>query len=749
VASLRGARYRAALVLTMLLALVAGQVEASAAAGWSIVPSPNPLAPQAQLTATSCTSPSACTSVGLAVDGAGAIVALAERRDGTAWTVQSTPMPADGIASEFLGVSCSSATACTAIGDYTNSAHTRLTLAEAWNGTTWAVQATPNPSTLTYASAVLAAVSCTSATACTAVGYSAVISSTAMAEGWDGTSWHLESTAKLTGSKFSNLAGISCTSATTCIAVGFYDDITGTRATLAERWNGSTWARQQMLTSLTGGELFGVSCTSATSCIAVGTKGSTTLAERWNGTLWTGQTTVNPTGALSSSLAAVSCTSATACTAVGSYSVNTTTQPLAERWNGSAWVLQSAPLPSIAIDGQLLGVGCGSATSCIASGLYLDSHDLVYALAEPWNGTVWTVGTAITTQGALPALFDAVACTSVSACIAVGTTTDVTGANLALAEQWDGTAWSIQSIPSPAGSSFTQLRSIACATATSCMTVGELFDSQGFPIAVVEQWDGSAWHIESLPFPASAQSDSLAGVACGSAASCIAVGVSVDSAGTSHMLALAWDGTAWTQQSVPPPAGAQFVFLASVSCTDASTCTAVGEYVDAAGTTRPLAERWDGTAWAVQPTPMPSGAQSAELSGVSCAAATACIAVGDDKDASGRMAPVAERWDGVAWTAQSIPSAGATGSRLNGVSCSGATSCTAVGDQADASSHTFPLAESWGGSTWVVQPTPTPLGSLLTRLLGVSCLSNTACFASGLTVNSAGYDVSLIERYSA
>jgi hypothetical protein len=43
-----------------------------------------------------------------------------------------------------------------------------LTLAEVWNGTSWAIQGTPNKAG--YSDSALAGVSCTSVSACTAVG---------------------------------------------------------------------------------------------------------------------------------------------------------------------------------------------------------------------------------------------------------------------------------------------------------------------------------------------------------------------------------------------------------------------------------------------------------------------------------------------------------------------------------------------------------------------------------------------------
>ena len=62
---------------------------------------------------------------------------LAEQWNGTTWTPQTMPLPS-GYDFVLNGVSCSSATACTAVGSYTSSAQL-VGLTERWNGTTWAV----------------------------------------------------------------------------------------------------------------------------------------------------------------------------------------------------------------------------------------------------------------------------------------------------------------------------------------------------------------------------------------------------------------------------------------------------------------------------------------------------------------------------------------------------------------------------------------------------------------------------------
>jgi hypothetical protein len=266
---------------------------------------------------------------------------LAEHWNGKTWAIQTTPSGIQGI---DMAVSCSAPWACTAVGYYVNSGGVAVTLAERWNGKTWAVQTTPNPSGSggTY----LTGVACTSAWECTAVGYSEDNNSgndVTLAEHWNGKTWAIQTIPTITADSVS-LSGMSCTSASACTAVGSYSSLSGngSPATVAERWNGKTWAMQSIPNPTTVGDtlqLAGVSCASAYACTAVGSydasDGGTivTLAEHWNGKTWAIQTTPNPSGANESSLDGVSCTSASVCTAAGSAAPGGT---LAERYGLSS-----------------------------------------------------------------------------------------------------------------------------------------------------------------------------------------------------------------------------------------------------------------------------------------------------------------------------------------------------------------------------------------------------------------------------
>lgn len=108
------------------------------------------------------------------------------------------------------------------------------------------------------------------------------------------------------------------------------------------------------------GELRGVSCTSRAECTAVGyaTKGgaSVSVIQRWDGHKWSAEHVPTPSGSSSNSLFSVSCTSSRTCIAVGGESIGPggeKTVTLAERWDGTRWMIQRTPAaPSGLRDGS-------------------------------------------------------------------------------------------------------------------------------------------------------------------------------------------------------------------------------------------------------------------------------------------------------------------------------------------------------------------------------------------------------------
>jgi hypothetical protein len=194
-------------------------------------------------------------------------VTLVESWNGTSWSVATSPSP--GSRSYLDGVSCVSADACTAVGTQANTGNVLVTLVESWNGTSWS--AVPSPSPSPGYGDYLDGVSCASASACTAVGQRSTTDAGAgknLVESWNGTSWSVATSPNRGTSD--NFTGVSCTSADACTAAGVYVPSRGGHATEIESWNGTSWSVVSSPNRGNNSELNGVSCVSADACTAAG-----------------------------------------------------------------------------------------------------------------------------------------------------------------------------------------------------------------------------------------------------------------------------------------------------------------------------------------------------------------------------------------------------------------------------------------------------------------------------------------------
>ena len=521
------------------------------------------------------------------------------------------------------------------------------------------------------------------------------------------------------------LSGISCWATKGCVAVGSATTRGGTQVAVAETWNGKRWSAQRAAIppDVDASSLAGVACVSKRLCLAVGGVTDSTgkhelaLIARWNGRHWS----VVPNGGRGD-LSAVSCASRSACVAVG--------KRVVERWNGKRWTVAHQ------LRGQqsLASVSCSSATTCMAVG---ESHGVNFA--ERYDGRAWT-SQSIPTPGDEEDYLTGVSCVSARACLATGATVvDSDGDTLTVTEHWNGSKWSIQNPPNTVESQ--TLNGLSCMAANACVAVGALTTFGGPNHPLVEQWNGRRWAVRFTARPHGANGGSFAAVSCLSKM-CDAVGSFTTQPLASHPLAERFDGARWRVKPTAGFVGGASGALNSVSCTATSTCTAVGDYTDSAGTQVTLAERDSGGGWVVQPTPDEAAAGISTLSAVSCASGTACMAVGwycqsaEDGCGSDGEAnlPLAEIWDGSKWTIVPVRiPPGSASSQLSGVSCTAPTSCLAVGDQQAQGNEVIfaPLIEAWNGSNWTIEHAPVPTGSRDSRLTAVACSSPTACTAVG------------------
>ena len=715
----------------------------AATATWSIQPSPDITTPSGNLASVSCVTATACTGVGSYTNTAGLFVTLAEAWNGTSWRTQPTPNPAGGGNLLFTGVSCISSRFCEAVGSYiVHQGAARVGLAEQWNGRTWTVQ--PMPAPRGSSDVEPRSVSCISATFCEAVGRYRNSSGAyvPLAEVWNGTSWQPQAIAGPAGFQ---LNAVTCHSAAFCEAVGD----SSPSGQNAEIWNGQSWSLQSTPApphSL-GVALFAVSCVAANMCEAVGDwlapggelPRPLTLAEVWKGKAWALQPTPSPHALPDSGLTGVSCTSASFCSAVGSNfdPVSAVSATLAERWNGTSWSVQSTPSPAGGSFTALNGVSCTTTTACEAVGTVQQASE--EALAEAWDGRSWTIQRGVAPAGAISNFLDAVSCVTASFCEAVGDGLDPTARNIALAEVWNGATWKIQPTPDPAKLSNIRglLNGVSCVSTSFCVAVGQSNSVTGL---FTEVWNGTSWKILTAP-----GSGALASVSCPAVNFCAAVGATIPAGGSPSAEIDLWNGHSWS--AVSPAPG--FTTLTSVSCVSASFCGAVG-----AGSSGQDAQVWNGHSWSVQPTPVPSGAspQDVNFNGVSCTAPNACEAVGGYFTATLQGATLAEVWNGTAWAIQPTPSPmPAQGPSLSAVWCTSTAACTAVGVIGTFGTSTTrqTLAEAWDGKSWQVQPTPTPNSAAGGgALAGVWCAASLACTAVGFADDAGATPQTLVEARS-
>lgn len=237
-----------------------------------------------------------------------------------------------------------------------------------------------------------------------------------------------------------------------------------------------------------------------------------------------------------------------------------------------------------------------------------------------------------------------------------------------------------------------------------------------------------------------AGANTLSSVSCVSATSCMAVGFSVQGSAPSRPLAESWNEKTWSLTKAPPVAGNEDDILTGVSCASATQCMAVGYYSNS-GATLVLAESWNGKTWSLTSPPNPSSTYDA-FNAVSCASVKSCMAVGYANIGS-NTETVAESWNGTSWKVLNSRDPGGSYTLFAGVSCTSTTSCVATGSQFDGVSEDLTLVESWNGSTWKVVASPNT--GAMNFLDAVSCVS-TRCVAAGV-VTTASLTDTLIESW--
>jgi hypothetical protein len=724
-------------VLVATLAVVVLMPEsASAAPGWSITPTYSPIGPAAGvLTGISCPSANDCWAVGsYNQNSAGRYASgrtLVEHWNGTTWKPVAAPSPAQspyGYSAVLAQVTCASSSLCFAVGSINFGAP----LIEQWNGSTW-MQVTDitAPSNTT-----LRGVDCVSATYCVAVGSGS--GGTVILDWHGGTSWSTV-THPHPSSYTINLFAVSCSSVSRCTAVGWREPAyNGPLAPYIVQWDGSAWSVVDSPYTGRRGAFWAVDCPSDNACYAVGDAqggtGSDMIIARWDGTSWSDESLTD----VVTTLNGISCPTETKCVAVGTTGTKNTTVYR----NGSTWSVKPAPTPADAYEPGLVAVACTSATHCtsvgFASSIYCSpaqEFDCRYQVLQltyvlRWNGNTWSY-----VQPATPgtqARIDGMSCTTTTNCMAVGSYYSNDGP-VPMGVVVSGGSSALKPAPRPSGAGTAVFKGVSCTSTTNCIAVGSYDTGPSTSHkTLVERWNGTSWSIMSSPSGTN-QHAYLRSVSCVNATNCTAVGDAGYYAEpyTNEPLILHFDGASWSNVTPPTSYGT----LAAVSCPAVNFCDAVGT----------SAAHWDGSTWTVDAIVTHDGSYS----GVSCTSATSCLAVGSYYPDSGTEGPtpMSSVWDGNTWAEMPTPVADPRekSTELLAVSCSSSTSCNAVGRWYNAiSSRT--LVEHWDGSTWTVVDSPNRFGANRNQLMAVSCAADDNCYAGGASTVPP-FNVMLLENF--
>ena len=222
-------------------------------------------------------------------------------------------------------------------------------------------------------------------------------------------------------------------------------------------------------------------------------------------------------------------------------------------------------------------------------------------------GTKWTAFSAPLINGDLTADLQGVIDISPTQAWAVGNV--IFEANPGqIIEQWDGTKWSLFPNPTFPPNSQADLFAMTSTSANDIWAVGnlvqDLSNGQALSFNLLEHWNGTAW---TPTLKNTNTFEALTGVSADAASDAWAVGwVAPPTAGSNEPLAIHWNGTNWVSKATPH-VGEGANQLNAVLALAPNDAWAVGFSTPDAppqqSATLTLIEHFDGTSWAVVPSP--------------------------------------------------------------------------------------------------------------------------------------------------
>lgn len=406
------------------------------------------------------------------------------------------------------------------------------------------------------------------------------------------------------------------------------------------------------------------SCPRRGSCVAVGYGGpGVVVVPVRGGEVGAGDEVKLPAGADNgddgSNLLSVSCTRRASCVGVGGYTrrrgdlQRMLVVPFQHGKPATGLGVTSPAGASTASfqDALLMSVSCARVVLCVAVGHYTGrggDEAVVVPITDgkPGAGHEVKLPAGADTSNQDAGLLS-VSCAAARSCVAVGSYRNSGGDEAVVVPITDGKPGTAHEVKLPAGAETTDqnadLLSVSCATARSCVAVGSSRDSGGDEAVVVPIAGGRPRAAEKVKLPAGAgalidQGASLESVSCDTAMSCVAVGSYTSERTGNALVVQIKRGLPRPARQVQLPAGAftgrdQVADLDSISCAEAVSCVAVGDYTDRRGLPAMVVSITAGSPGAAEKVKLPAGAattdQGALLDSVSCAQATSCVSVGN------------------------------------------------------------------------------------------------------------------------
>jgi photosystem II stability/assembly factor-like uncharacterized protein len=315
-------------------------------------------------------------------------------------------------------------------------------------------------------------VSCPSVTHCVAVGTANGSTRSKYIPGATGTvnggaSWYK---GRLQGGP-NQVVNISCATEKKCVGVGFTGSASGnfTAGTVVTSNGGRSWTGH--LLAGAAGMLNAVACPSTTRCVAVGANvaadgevSSLVFVTSDGGTSWVPGTLQNGTGVL----ADVSCPTTNVCLAVGTSLPTSGSSPagmdvIYSKDGGSSWTTATSPGT-----GELSGISCPNSRDCVTVGSSNGLAGPPQSLFTTDSGGAWSSATLPDGIGYL----SKVTCPSSRECIALGTHGNPVANAVPPAAIYSldgGRSWSTGKL---SGTKAASVNAVACSTVTRCVAVG-------------------------------------------------------------------------------------------------------------------------------------------------------------------------------------------------------------------------------------------------------------------------------------